>query len=227
MKNIAENIPTLTQKIREYEDLYKRPSGSVSLLAVSKKQTQDKIRQAAAVGIRSFGENYLQEALHKIKSLTDMDLSWHFLGSIQTNKTRKIAEYFDWVQSVDREKIAYRLSSQRPESSPPLNVCVQIKLSNEEKKTGAEVEHATKLCNLIASLPNLQLRGLMAIPAPLPDLESQRTCFRRLKLAFTNLKKSHSSIDTLSMGMSNDFEAAVAEGSTMVRLGSAIFGPRI
>jgi len=227
LTSIAENISEVSLKIRAFEESYRRSAGSVSLLAVSKKHSEDKIRQAAAAGIQNFGENYFQEAEQKIKNLTDLDLSWHFIGSIQANKTRKIAVHFDWVHSIDQERISRRLNDHRPESHPLLNVCVQINLSNEKNKSGAELDHAKNLCSVITSLPNLRLRGLMAIPAPLPDLESQRNCFHRLNRAFEALKKSYTSMDTLSMGMTNDFEAAVAEGSTMVRLGSAIFGPRV
>jgi PLP dependent protein len=223
---VAENIALKTRQIRELELLYQRPPDAVRLLAVSKRQGIDKIRQANAAGISDFGENYLQEAVDKIHALADLDLSWHFIGPIQTNKTRGIAELFDWVHSVDREKIARRLSEQRSESQQALNVCVQINLSAETSKSGIDLVQTADLCKLIAGLPNLQLRGLMAIPAPLPGLAEQRACFRELATEFKKLQLSYPGMDTLSMGMSNDFEAAIAEGSTMVRLGTALFGPR-
>ena len=226
MTSIADNIASLDQCIRGFEEKYQRPQGSVKLLAVSKKQPIESIRQAAAAGIRDFGENYLQEAEPKITELLGLDPIWHFIGPIQTNKTRGIAEQFDWVHSVDRDKIARRLNEQRPESCVPLNVCVQVNLSGEASKSGTRPSECGHLCDYIATLPRLELRGLMAIPAALPDQRSQRECFSELATVFRDLQLRIPSMDTLSMGMSNDFEAAIAEGSTLIRLGTAIFGPR-
>lgn len=198
----------------------------MSLLAVSKKQKVDKIREAAAAGLCDFGENYLQEAQEKMAALADLNLTWHYIGPIQTNKTRGIAENFDWVHSVDREKVARRLNEQRPTSLPPLNVCVQINVSGQASKSGISIGETRQLCAAVAALPKLNLRGLMAIPAPLTEQAQQRACFGELFREFTNLKSLFPGMDTLSLGMSNDFEAAIAEGSTMVRLGTSIFGPR-
>ena len=226
MINIADNIEEISGQIRRFEQAYDRPANSVKLLAVSKKQAIEKIRQAATAGVRDFGENYLQEATEKIQLLKDLELTWHFIGPIQANKTRGIAEEFDWVHSVDREKIARRLSEQRPPICDPLNVCVQVNLSKETSKSGTNLDSALKLCTTVAQLPNLNLRGLMAIPAAVVDLESQRICFRELAAEFAILARQIPTMDTLSMGMSNDFEAAIAEGSTMVRIGTAVFGAR-
>lgn len=223
---IAENISATGQKIRALEAKYSRQQGSVGLLAVSKRHSEDSIRQAASAGLKDFGENFFQEAAEKIASLADLALTWHFIGPIQSNKTRGIAEFFDWVQSVDREKIARRLSEQRPADKAPLNVCVQVKLSREISKSGIQLEELDAICALVDSLPNLSLRGLMAIPAPEEDFERQRTCFRQLAAEYQKLRSKYKSVDTLSMGMSNDFEAAIAEGSTLVRIGTALFGPR-
>ena len=226
MAVLTENITALKQRIRILEERYDRPRDSVRLLAVSKKQAPEKIRRAAAAGIKDFGENYFQEALEKIEGLSDLELSWHFIGPIQSNKTRGIAEHFDWVQSVDREKIARRLSDQRTNTRPPLNVCVQVNLSAETSKSGLNLQSAASLCASIAQLPNLSLRGLMAIPAPLSDLQAQREGFRRLATEHQKLQQHYPSMDTLSMGMSNDYAAAIAEGSTLIRIGTALFGPR-
>ena len=226
MTVLTEKITALKLQIRTLEERYDRPRDSVRLLAVSKKQAPEKIRRAAAAGIKDFGENYFQEALEKIEGLSDLALSWHFIGPIQSNKTRGIAEHFDWVQSVDREKIARRLSAQRSDTRPPLNVCVQVNLSAEASKSGLDLQCAATLCASIAQLPNLSLRGLMAIPAPLSNLQAQREGFRRLAKEYQKLRQHYPSMDTLSMGMSNDYAAAIAEGSTLIRIGTALFGPR-
>ena len=226
MTSVAENLQQIGQQIRQYEQRYGREAGSVSLLAVSKQQSAEKIREAAAAGARDFGENYLQEAESKIAVLADLPLCWHFIGPIQSNKTRLIAELFDWVHSVDREKIARRLSEQRPPQLPPLNVCVQVNLSGEATKSGVKLEECQTLCDQIALLPGLKLRGLMAIPAPISGLAEQRSAFAPLADLFKRLQRIHPDMDTLSLGMSNDFEAAIAEGSTQVRLGTALFGAR-
>ncbi|MAC70413.1 MAG: YggS family pyridoxal phosphate-dependent enzyme [Gammaproteobacteria bacterium] len=227
MIDVAENIRAASQKIRALEQEYGRPEGAVSLLAASKRQSIAKIREAAAAGLLNIGENYLQEALDKKPELADLpQLVWHFIGPIQSNKTRGIAETFDWVHSVDRAKIAKRLNDQRPAGKGPLNVCVQVKLSAEESKSGTKSSEASELCQQIAELPNLTLRGLMAIPAATDDEAAQHRAFSIMAYLCQSLQTSHPDMDTLSMGMSNDYAAAIAEGSTMIRLGTALFGPR-
>ena len=227
MIDVAENIRAASQKIRALEQEYGRPEGAVSLLAASKRQSIAKIREAAAAGLLNIGENYLQEALDKKPELADLpQLVWHFIGPIQSNKTRGIAETFDWVHSVDRAKIAKRLNDQRPAGKGPLNVCVQVKLSAEESKSGTKSSEASELCQQIAELPNLTLRGLMAIPAATDDEATQHRAFSIMAYLCQSLQTSHPDMDTLSMGMSNDYAAAIAEGSTMIRLGTALFGPR-
>lgn len=226
MTSIAESIETIRGRIQQFEKRYGMPANSVKLVAVSKKQAVEKIQEATAVGVRDFGENFLQEAVEKIELLQDLGLTWHFIGPIQANKTRGIAEKFDWVHSVDREKIARRLSEQRVHSRAPLNVCVQVNLSKETSKSGINIGSARLLCETITQLPNLNLRGLMAIPAPLPDHDSQRASFHVLAAEFARLARQFPTMDTLSMGMSSDYEAAIAEGSTMIRIGTAVFGAR-
>ncbi|MCG8414887.1 MAG: YggS family pyridoxal phosphate-dependent enzyme [Pseudomonadales bacterium] len=216
----------LDQEIRRLEQLYSREEGSVQLLAVSKRHSSDKIRLAAGAGLQNFGENYLQEALEKIEMLSELSLQWHFIGPIQSNKTRGIAENFQWVHSVDREKIGKRLNEQRPDSLPPLNVCVQVNLSQETSKSGVDLAETAALCQSLETYPRLRLRGIMAIPEPLTEFSQQRACFQQLSELFHSLQADHPHMDTLSMGMSSDFEAAIAEGATMIRLGTAIFGPR-
>ncbi len=226
MSTIATQIAKVVTRIREAEQAAGRPLGSVGLLAVSKTQPADAIRQAhVAAGLRDFGENYLQEALDKQLQLADLPLSWHFIGPIQSNKTRPIAEHFDWVHSVDRLKIAERLSAQRPAQLPPLNVCLQVNVSLEPSKSGCSLEEAPALARAIAQLPNLRLRGLMAIPAPSDDPQQQRAAFARLRQLQQALS-ADLALDTLSMGMSQDLEAAIAEGATWVRIGTALFGAR-
>ncbi len=224
--SIAENIQRLSAQLRQYEQQYERSTGSVKLLAVSKRHSAERIVEAHAAGIRDFGENYLQEALDKIQHLSALQLNWHFIGPVQANKTRAIAENFDWVHSVDRLKIAQRLSDQRGSAKEKLNICVQVKLSEEESKSGLELGETEALCDAVQALPNLELRGLMAIPAVLPDTQAQRDSFRILAKEFARLRRRYTHFDTLSMGMSNDFEAAIAEGSTLIRIGTSIFGPR-
>ena len=184
------------------------------------------MRDAYIAGQRHFGENYVQEALDKRGLLADLDIVWHFIGPIQSNKTRDIANAFDWVHSVERAKVAERLSAQRDPALNPLNVCVQVNLSDEDSKSGVMLGEAAQLCALVASLPNLTLRGLMAIPAPLESAADQRSCFAPLRQEFERLQAAQPTLDTLSIGMSGDFDAAIAEGSTMVRIGTALFGAR-
>ena len=226
MTNIAENIERLNDQLQRLERQYERCPASVKLLAVSKRHSVESIIAANQAGINDFGENYLQEALDKIRQLSSMRANWHFIGPIQSNKTKAIAENFQWVHSVDRLKIAERLSDQRDPTGTKLNICVQIKLSYEESKSGVALSEAEALCDSVEALPNLQLRGLMAIPAADPDTESQRRIFRMLAQEYSRLKPLYAQLDTLSMGMSNDFEAAVAEGSTLIRIGTAVFGAR-
>ncbi len=200
-----------------------RDPASVGLLAVSKTQPAAAIRDAFAAGLRDFGENYLQEALDKQAELDDLPLTWHFIGPIQSNKTKAIAEHFDWVHSVDRLKIAQRLSDQRPATLPPLNVCLQVNVSGEASKSGCAPQEVQQLARAITALPRLRLRGLMCIPAPSEDPAEQRAAFARLRQLRDELALD---LDTLSMGMSQDLEAAIAEGATWVRIGTALFGAR-
>ncbi len=223
MSTIAENIAKVRERIREAEQACGRPSGGVALLAVSKTKPAAAIREAHAAGLVDFGENYLQEALGKQAELADLALTWHFIGPIQSNKTRPIAEHFHWVHSVDRLKVAERLSAQRPAQSPPLNVCLQVNVSGEASKSGCAPEELPALAAAVAALPNLKLRGLMAIPEPTEDVAAQRAAFARLRELLTALNLG---LDTLSMGMSHDLEAAIAEGATCVRIGTALFGAR-
>lgn len=203
-----------------------RDAAGVCLLAVSKTFDATAVRELAACGQREFGENYLQEALEKQAALRDLPLVWHFIGPIQSNKTRAIAEAFSWVHSVDRLKIAERLSAQRPAGLPPLQVCIEVNVSGEASKGGVTVAELPALADAMATLPNLQLRGLMAIPAPAPEVARQRAAFRQVREAFDALRARGHTLDTLSMGMSADLEAAILEGATIVRVGTALFGER-
>lgn len=204
-----------------------RDVASVQLLAVSKTFDAAAVRLLAAAGQRAFGENYLQEALGKQALLKDLALTWHFIGPIQSNKTRAIAERFDWVHGVDRLKIAERLSAQRPQALPPLQVCIEVNVSGETSKGGVSAGELPVLAAAVSALPRLRLRGLMAIPAPTPDPAMQRAAFRRMREAYEALRASGHALDTLSMGMSADLEAAILEGATIVRVGTALFGERM
>jgi PLP dependent protein len=201
-------------------------AGAVALLAVSKTFGAAAVRDLAACGQREFGENYVQEALDKQAQLGDLPLRWHFIGPIQSNKTRAIAENFSWVHSVDRLKIAERLSAQRPPGLPPLQVCIEVNVSGEASKGGVRVAELPPLADAVAALPGVQLRGLMAIPAPATDVAAQRAAFRQVRQAFDALVARGHPLDTLSMGMSADLEAAILEGATIVRIGTALFGER-
>jgi len=223
---IAENISKLAHRIRTSSQKNNRDEGSVKLLAVSKTRPAGAIREAAAAGITDLGENYLQEALDKIRELQDLELCWHFIGPIQSNKTRPIAEHFDWVHSIDRAKVARRLNEQRPADLAPLQVCLQVNISEEDSKSGADPRELRGLAALVESLPNLKLRGLMAIPAASDDPARQRAAFAALRRLLEELQADHPQMDTLSMGMSADLESAIAEGATIVRIGTDIFGPR-
>ena len=228
MASIELKLQQLRQRIDDACTLAQRPVQSVTLLAVSKTFGADAVRQAQATGQRAFGENYVQEALAKIEALADLRpaLEWHLIGPLQSNKTREVAAAFDWVHTVDRLKIAERLSAQRPDHLPPLQVCLQVNVSGEASKAGVEPSDAAVLASAVAALPRLRLRGLMSIPEPVDDFEAQRAPHRRLRALFDTLRTQGLALDTLSMGMSADLEAAIAEGSTMVRVGSAIFGAR-
>ena len=228
MASIEAKLQQVRQRIVGACAAARRPVQSVTLLAVSKTFGADAVRDAMAAGQRAFGENYVQEALAKIAALADRRdaLEWHLIGPLQSNKTREVAEQFDWVHSVDRLKIAERLSAQRPDALPPLNVCVQVNVSGEASKSGVEPAALPALAHAVARLPRLRLRGLMSIPEPVDGFDAQRAPHRRLRELFEALNAEGLALDTLSMGMSADLEAAIAEGSTLVRVGSAIFGER-
>ena len=223
MSTIAENISTLAERIHNAAQAAQRDPASVGLLAVSKTKPASDLGEAHAAGLRDFGENYLQEALGKQAQLSDLPLIWHFIGPIQSNKTRAIAENFAWVHSVDRLKIAQRLSEQRPAELPPLNICIQVNVSGEASKSGCTPEDLPALAHAISALPNLRLRGLMAIPEPTEDSDEQNAAFAAVRDLQHNLNLP---LDTLSMGMSHDLEAAIAQGATWVRIGTALFGAR-
>lgn len=223
MSTIADNIANVRDRIfRAAESAGRDPQG-VTLMAVTKTRPATAVRDAWAHGIRDFGENYLQEALDKISALHELPLTWHFIGPIQSNKTRAIAEHFDWVHSVDRLKVAQRLSDQRPGHLPPLNICLQVNISREQSKAGVMPEDLPELAAAVAGLPQLQLRGLMAIPAPSDDSAARRVPLQQLRQTMEALPQP---LDTLSMGMTDDLTEAVQEGSTIVRIGTALFGRR-
>ena len=228
MTTIANNLHLIRSQISAITQAANRPTSSVELLAVSKTRHADELRQAWDVGQRDFGENYLQEALEKIETLSDLEICWHFIGPIQSNKTRSIAENFSWVHSVERFKVAQRLSNQRPKNMGPLNICLQVNISREESKSGILPEELPQLAKQIATLDNIQLRGLMAIPASNDNPDLQRQPFAQLTKLLNRLQKQlpNQPLDTLSMGMSGDMEAAIREGATIVRIGTALFGPR-
>jgi len=222
--SLAQRLEALKARIRRAERAAGREEGSVRLIAVSKTQPPEALVAAYGLGQREFGENYLQEAEAKQDRLAHFDIGWHFIGPLQSNKTRPIAARFAWVHGVDRLKIAQRLSEQRPVGMPPLNVCLQVNVSGEASKSGVSPAALPELAAAVAALPRLRLRGLMAIPAPTDAVEAQRAAFRAVRRAFEGL--SRYGLDTLSMGMSEDLEAAVLEGATLVRIGTALFGAR-
>ncbi len=222
----AARLHAVLARIRAAEQRFGRPPESVELLAVSKTHPPSAIAAVAAAGQIRFGENYLQETLDKMTELAALNLEWHFIGPIQANKTRSIAERFAWVHSVDRPKIAERLSAQRPGHLPPLNVCLQVNIDKEFSKHGLDESEVPAAAWAVAALPRLRLRGLMAIPAPDPEFVAQRKPFARLRALQERLAAGGLELDTLSMGMSDDLEAAIAEGATLVRIGTAIFGSR-
>ena len=226
MTSIAERLQAVTERLHEAESAAGRAPGTVTLVAVSKTQRADAIREAHAAGQRVFGENYLQEALEKMTALADLSLEWHFIGPIQSNKTRPIAEHFAWVHGVDRFKIAQRLSDARPAAHAPLDICIEVNVSGEQSKGGVPPGEVRALADEVAQLPRLRLRGLMAIPAPTDDVALQHGQFRMLRELLDSLNAGGHKLDTLSMGMSEDFPVAIAEGATIVRIGTSIFGPR-
>ncbi len=225
MTIIADSLQAIQVKIRAALRSANRHD-AVQLLAVSKAQTADKLREAYQNGQRLFGENYVQEAITKQQQLSDLDIEWHFIGPIQSNKTQLIAQHFAWVHSVGRLKIAQRLSDARPNTLAPLNVCIQINSSLEASKSGADLAEAAALAMAINALPNLKLRGVMSIPAPASDYETQRAQFKIVADTYNSLKQQGFLLDTLSIGMSDDYVAAIHEGATIIRVGSAIFGAR-
>lgn len=230
MSSIQQNIERIITEIREVEQKCGRPLNSVQLLAVSKTKPVDDILEAARAGQKAFGENYVQEGVDKVQffrqTQPDLALEWHFIGPIQSNKTRLVAEHFDWVHTLDRAKTAQRLNDQRPEGLSPLQVLIQVNTSGESSKPGASETEVFDLAELISSLPNLTLRGLMSIPANVPDYASQLRAFRQLSALKDKLAGTYPEMDTLSMGMSGDMDAAIEAGSTIVRIGTAIFGAR-
>jgi pyridoxal phosphate enzyme (YggS family) len=231
MATIADNLQAVRERIAQSALTAGRDAQKITLLAVSKTHPASRVLEAVAAGQRAFGENYVQEAAHKMDSVgaaldPQVALEWHLIGPLQSNKTRVVAERFDWVQTIDREKIAERLSSQRPQTRAPLNVLVQVNVSDELSKSGVAPEAAVALAQAVARLPRLRLRGLMAIPEPTEDAALQRRRFRLLRELLEAARARGLALDTLSMGMSDDMEAAIAEGATMVRIGTAIFGAR-
>jgi hypothetical protein len=226
MNKLEINLQTMHARIARAAHDCGRDPDSILLLAVSKRKPASDIRLAYACGQRDFGENYLQEALEKMQELDDLDICWHFIGAIQSNKTRSIAESFDWVHCIDRLKIATRLSEQRPAERKPLEVCIQINLDDESSKAGIDLDELPALAASIAVLPGIRLRGLMTIPAPRTNYAEQCHSFARMAGALAALRRQGLDCDTLSMGMTADMEAAIAEGSTLVRIGTAIFGER-
>ncbi|MDP3636081.1 MAG: YggS family pyridoxal phosphate-dependent enzyme [Azonexus sp.] len=235
MSAIASNLQAVRARIADAAKAAGRLPESIQLLAVSKTWPLACVLEAADAGQTAFGENYVQEGVDKVMALpqghfqraaVNRQIDWHFIGPLQSNKTRLVAEHFNWVHSIERLKIAERLSAQRPASLPPLQVCIQINVSGEASKSGCAPDATLALCQAIVALPNLQLRGLMAIPEPADDFAAQRVPFRQLREIYENIRAAGRPLDTLSMGMSHDLEAAIAEGATIVRIGTAIFGER-
>ena len=226
MNKVTENLSLISSLLADSSNRAQHRPESVKLLAVSKKQPLEKIRAAAAAGQRDFGENFVQEGLEKIDQCRDLALTWHFIGNLQSNKTRHVAEYFDWVHTIDRLKTARRLSSHRPANRAPLNICLQVNVDGETSKSGITPDSVLELAASCAELPNLRLRGLMCLPAARSDFDQQRRPFARLRELYESLRATGIDVDTLSMGMSGDFDAAIHEGATIVRIGTALFGER-
>ena len=226
MIGVTENLALIKDLLAKAAIEAEREPESVRLLAVSKRQPLDKVLEAAAAGQRDFGENQVQEALPKIEQSASLGLTWHFIGRLQSNKTLKVAEHFDWVHSIERLKIAERLSEQRPADMPPLNVCLQVNIDDEQSKSGLSPVDVQELAVAVSKLPNLRLRGLMCLPAIRSEFDEQRKPFRVLRELAEYVSSDDIQLDTLSMGMSNDYAVTIAEGATIVRIGSAIFGQR-
>ncbi|MBP6203648.1 MAG: YggS family pyridoxal phosphate-dependent enzyme [Azonexus sp.] len=226
MSAIADNLQAVQARISEAAALAGRSPESVRLLAVSKTWPLACVVEATEAGQRAFGENYVQEGIDKLTAIAGRNLEWHFIGPLQSNKSRPVAEHFDWVHTIDRLKIAERLSEQRPTYLPPLQACIQVNISGEASKSGCSQDEALTLCRAVAALPGLRLRGLMAIPEPTDDPAAQRAQFHRVREIYNHIRAAGLPLDTLSMGMSHDLEAAIAEGATIVRIGTAIFGER-
>ena len=225
-QNLTAQVNRIRAQISDAAAAAGRDPASVTLVAVTKAKGAEYVRAAATAGVTDFGENYVKEALGKMDELEDLPIRWHFIGALQSNKTRPVAERFAWVHSLDRMSVAQRLSEQRPFHAPPLNVCIQVALVAEPAKGGVEPAALAALAYAVAELPRLKLRGLMCVPPPLPDEVSQRAMFARLRRHLEELKSTGLDLDTLSMGMSADFQAAIAEGATLVRIGTALFGSR-
>jgi PLP dependent protein len=225
-QNLAEQVRIVRDRVTSAARTAQRNVDSVTLLGASKAQPANKVREVARLGVRDFGESYVQEALDKQAALRDLELTWHFIGRLQANKTRAVASSFDWVHAVDRLKIAERLSEQRPFHAPPLNVCLQVNIGGEASKGGVTTEELPALVAAVASLPRLKLRGLMCIPPDEEDPSRQRAWFASMRGALESLNAAGADLDTLSMGMSGDLESAILEGATIVRVGTALFGPR-
>ena len=226
MIGVTENLALISDLLQKAAHDAGREPASVHLLAVSKKQPLEKIRQAAAAGQRDFGENFVQEGVEKIEALAGFDLTWHFIGHLQSNKTRTVAEYFDWVHTIDKLKTARRLSDQRPDHLAPLNVCLQVNVDGEASKSGVAPAELPDLASACMELPGIRLRGLMCLPAIREDFERQRVPFAALRHMAEELRQGGIDTDTLSMGMTADYRAAVFEGATIVRIGTALFGER-
>lgn len=223
---ITDNLDKIRNEISEAEKQFERPSGSVSLLAVSKTRSVDEIMTAYNAGQRHFGENYCQEAVEKIETIGQNKITWHFIGPIQSNKTSLIAHHFDWVHTIDRVKIARRLNESRLENATALNICIQINISGEESKSGITLDSIDDFISELSQFKRLKIRGLMALPAPSNNFVQQKVAFSKLHKKFNTLQQLHPELDTLSIGTTQDMQAAIAEGATMVRIGTAIFGPR-
>ncbi|HEX7048069.1 MAG TPA: YggS family pyridoxal phosphate-dependent enzyme [Gammaproteobacteria bacterium] len=225
-KQVKDRLAMVRGEIARHAQEFGRDANEIQLVAVSKTRPAADVASAFEAGQVDFGENYLQEAGPKIGALEDLGIRWHFIGRIQSNKTRELASRFDWVQTVDRERVATRLNAQRPENLPPLNICLQVNADREAQKAGLDPDHVPALARKVARMQRLRLRGLMAIPAASDDFEAQRQAFLRVRKLYDQLRADGLELDTLSIGMSGDLRAAVAAGSTMVRVGTAIFGPR-
>ena len=226
MKHLKENLNKVSARVTSACERAGRNPAGISILAVSKKHPVDRILALHQMGLAAFGENYVQEALAKIKIIQSSKIQWHFIGPMQSNKTREVAENFQWVQSVDRTKILRRLSSQRPQHLPPLNICIQVNIDREPQKAGVLPDSLKELAVMASSLPNLCLRGLMAIPRAGSQLHDPSDSYQRMNTLFHDLLDEGLELDTLSMGMSGDLEAAIMHGSTMLRIGTDLFGPR-